>query len=429
MLTIISGSPGAGKSYLAVKRYVLSALQAGRKVITNIPMIAEEVEQVVPRGSYLIDQVDTSFGWQALDARVRRTVLEREHGRKCRLLEDGPEAVDCDCPATKVDLTRFDEWFHPHVPGMRALLVIDEAREWLHASEERVPLEIETLFSKHRHAGFECVLITQNMTDLYLPVRKLAAFNVHMKNLGALGFRAGYVASTCEGWQRKNTVGAAEWGRYSADVYRLYKSYSLGGANVAPVRRKRIFFRLRTVVVVLVVLAGLWAAGLVHVPHPTEVGRLGAAVSGGGKSDTAGAPGPLSLSGVGFARDVRQGEQAPATAGDVEAGEIDGRRRAVASSANLEADTGHLGHKAWGAVAASEPFEGGTLFVSALISVDGFEEPPEFVTWRSLDRSRSVRFRRDELEAAGFIFLRRGRRGWEVMKAGRVWPVAESVGR
>ena len=41
-VNLLLGSPGSGKSYEAVAFHVLPSLQAGRKVITNLPLNVDE---------------------------------------------------------------------------------------------------------------------------------------------------------------------------------------------------------------------------------------------------------------------------------------------------------------------------------------------------------------------------------------------------
>ena len=42
------GRPGSGKSYAVVENQIMPALKAGIKVVTNIPLIMDEIRKVLP---------------------------------------------------------------------------------------------------------------------------------------------------------------------------------------------------------------------------------------------------------------------------------------------------------------------------------------------------------------------------------------------
>jgi zona occludens toxin len=55
MINGLEGIPGSGKSYEAVVMHVLPALKAGRKVITNLPLLVDKFSALDPSYGDLIE--------------------------------------------------------------------------------------------------------------------------------------------------------------------------------------------------------------------------------------------------------------------------------------------------------------------------------------------------------------------------------------
>jgi zona occludens toxin len=173
VIELITGAPGAGKSYAAVRRIVQS-VRENRPVVTNVPL-AEGWADKIAKGVFRSKQKE-----QELAARYRRLVLIRE---------ELPDLL-------KVRLAGEGEG--------RGDMVIDESQRWIDSREWdtavemsrdeaiRKRQELNRFFQTHRHYGYNVYLITQHEGNLDKRVVRLFEYLTEVKNLRnvkVLGFR------------------------------------------------------------------------------------------------------------------------------------------------------------------------------------------------------------------------------------------------
>jgi hypothetical protein len=157
MITLVTGPPGAGKSFYAVRR-VTEALLAGKPVVTNVELREDWVEYVAKR-----------YWPMRVNPFARRRWKREAAGRY--FYSD-----------TLTDL------FGVRIRGRgegRALMLLDEGHNWMNArswsAEDRA--EIVGFFSQHRKEGYDVDLLAQSVEMLDKQVRILFEYHVHLRNL------------------------------------------------------------------------------------------------------------------------------------------------------------------------------------------------------------------------------------------------------
>jgi len=227
------GRPGSGKSYAVVENQIMPALKAGIKVVTNIPMIMDEVRKVVPGADVVEFPIDT------VAAEPHKIYDYVTHG---------------------------------------CLFVIDEVwKIWPSGQKVNdVPEPYKRLLKEHRHMvdvfgrAINIVLVTQDLGDIgAFAVRMIDETFVHtkMSTLGASGsFRVDIYEGPVKGPQypvnsRVRFIGPLQ---YKADVYKFYKSHTmsestkLGAIETGMDRRNIIWKRPIFIVGALAIPCLLW---------------------------------------------------------------------------------------------------------------------------------------------------------------------------
>jgi hypothetical protein len=170
MIVLVTGQPGSGKSYYAVRK-LAEALNSGKPVATNVQLVD---------------------GWER---KLARTALLR------RFI---PGAVDRTAKrfhARTFISADLDELFRVRLEGKgegRGVMVLDEAHNWLNArtwdqdetgtgltKAEAVQrrLRIIRFFSQHRKLGWTIYLITQDAQNVDRQVRGLMEYHCFLRNL------------------------------------------------------------------------------------------------------------------------------------------------------------------------------------------------------------------------------------------------------
>jgi zona occludens toxin len=157
VIELLTGTPGAGKSYAAVRR-IVDELEAGKVVVTNIPLAADAAERFAGANG------------------LRRLIP----GRRARVASSYRERV--------LVVDDLEDLMRVRVTGTkegRAVAVLDEAHEWMNARSWTAGDReaIVRWFAKHRHLGFDVVLITQDEKNLDRQVRDLYEYLSRVKNL------------------------------------------------------------------------------------------------------------------------------------------------------------------------------------------------------------------------------------------------------
>jgi len=158
MIYAVTGTPGAGKSWYCVRK-ICNALQAGKPVATNVPLVDGWAMALAGRNpKYVLG------GRRA----VRRAADRYE--RSLYLVEDLQELM-------RVRLRGKGEG--------RGVAVLDEAHEWLNSrrweDSDRKPMV--SWFSRHRHYGWDVYLVTQYLDSVDKQVRDRVEYHVVLRNL------------------------------------------------------------------------------------------------------------------------------------------------------------------------------------------------------------------------------------------------------
>ena len=201
--------------------HVLPMLQAGRRVVTNLPLIVDHFKAIDPSFEPLI---------------VLRTVAQPIRGRWVsrnagtdkplyELFEDGHvEDPPVDAFAFGGVWDYFDEW--KGEDGNGPAFVIDEC----HISMPKIgtnPQMIEW-FKMHRHFNADVLLMTQQFRDMSQPIAGLIAILVKVRKADILGKANQYIRKTHGGY--RGAVISTEVRKYQPQYFSLYKSHTQGNA-------------------------------------------------------------------------------------------------------------------------------------------------------------------------------------------------------
>lgn len=195
-----SGLPGSGKSYGVVENVVIPALEAGRHIITNIPLKLGRLSDDYPKGQV------TMF--------------------------DNKEAED--------DPGFFDLERHP----AGVIWIIDEAwRFWKSGMKAtNIPQCQKEFFTEHRHnvgpdgRTNEIVLVTQDLAQLCAFVRSLVEETYRAEKLSALGMKNSYKVQVFLGaatGQKPGKPMRTLQGTYKPEIYQYYKSHTRNKTDFA----------------------------------------------------------------------------------------------------------------------------------------------------------------------------------------------------
>lgn len=159
MIYAVTGTPGSGKSWYAVRR-ICQALIDGKPVATNVPLRpgwAHELARRNPRHRLTRGGVDRAA------AKYERLLLQLDPRHPDDLM--------------KVRLNGSGEG--------RGIAVLDEAHEWLNsrmwADGDRK--EFVAWFSTHRHYGWDVYLLTQYLDSIDKQVRDRVEWHISVRNL------------------------------------------------------------------------------------------------------------------------------------------------------------------------------------------------------------------------------------------------------
>lgn len=173
MIEIVTGAPGAGKSFYLMRRFAV-AVRRRKPVVTNLPL-AKDWAEVLARSPFRSveaeRQLAARFRLQVFthpDLRVLlRVRLQGEgEGRGTMLIDETQEHLDSRTWDTAVGQTREE-----------AIATRQGFNKW---------------FQIHRHLGFDACVSTQHINNIDARVVRLFEYHTHIRNLARvrpLGFR------------------------------------------------------------------------------------------------------------------------------------------------------------------------------------------------------------------------------------------------
>lgn len=266
-INVYTGLMRSGKSYEVVSQVIVEAIAQGRRVVTNVDGISNDL--------------------------VRAYVAEK------RKLE--PEKLGTVVHVTNEDV--FKPEFLPFYDDHKAahtdtivqpgdLVAIDEAwRFW--GSDCKLHKNHKSFFLEHGHfthpeTGVACdlVLMIQDMGTLHRFVKNVVAFSFRTHKKVSLGLGNTYSVSMWEGYKMNKATLIGNWvRRYNKEVFPLYSSFKGGaeGKTVNVDKRQNVLANPRLWVVVgLCVLGGVWGFRNVwKFFHPEDPAKVEAKADGG----------------------------------------------------------------------------------------------------------------------------------------------------
>jgi len=246
VINILLGSSGSGKSFEAVAFHALRALSQGRKIITNLPLVLDEICKINPKYRELIDlrQSDKTV-----------TVTSKKYNFFHRKHETFEEDIVVKPFAHISDYG--DAWRHPD-KGFGPLYIIDECHKSLLRGHTSV--EVEEWFAEHRHEFADVLLITQS----YGKVSKSIIDNVQLvyrvRKATAFGSDKSYIRKVQDGV--RGEVMNETIRKYKPEFFKYYishtKSASVGtedtASDVVPIWKRWPFVGASICLVIVVLL-------------------------------------------------------------------------------------------------------------------------------------------------------------------------------
>jgi len=254
MITGIEGIPGSGKSYEAVAFHVLPALQAGRKIITNLPL---NIEAFAAIDSNYVNLIEIKHAPSPIKGKWDVSNIV-EHPA-FQLFEDGHTDKQPDSVFTFGTVwDYYDNWRASD--GRGPLYIIDEC----HVSLPKLGTssQIVEWFKLHRHYNCDVVLLTQSFRDINQSIAQLVATLIVCRKADILGktdyyirkVKAGYRGAVIQQGQRK----------YKSQYFGLYTSHTQGlsleeskAQDVSPFIVK--FNRIKWIVLAFGIVFLIWA--------------------------------------------------------------------------------------------------------------------------------------------------------------------------
>ena len=214
MINGIEGIPGSGKSYEAVAYHVLPALQAGRKVITNLPLNVDAFAAIDPTYRLLIE-VRTRPAPQIGDWNAAN-IAEQEAFRLWTDKEPAQQSENVFTFGTVWDY--YSDWRGPKGEG--PLYVIDECHVAL--PKLGTPDAVVQWFKLHRHYNAEVLLMTQSFRDINQPIAQLVATLIKCRKADILGNKDEYIRKVHAGY--RGAMIQQNQRKYEKQYFGLYRS-------------------------------------------------------------------------------------------------------------------------------------------------------------------------------------------------------------
>lgn len=226
------GLQGSGKTFEVVSSPVLDAVSQGRRVVTNVAGISEDLIH-----EYLVNKRDAQ-----IDKLGQIIHIDNDRIMQPQFFPD-EEKPELDSIVKGGDL-----------------VVIDEAWRFWGTDSGKLSHEHMQFFRMHRHyvhpdtsVACDVVLMTQDITGLHRSVKNVIEFAFRMHKHKSLGFSKLYRVEIYEGWKLNSKTRIDDrQKKYNPEIFPLYQSYAGGsGTENAIDKRQNILGNRR-----------LWFVGL-----------------------------------------------------------------------------------------------------------------------------------------------------------------------
>lgn len=236
MINGLEGLMGGGKSYEAVRYHLLPALQKGRKVITNLPLVMEAWEQMFPELVHLIEirtEAKPVLGrWDAEAANRGEQAFkvgEFEPEERLRLVDGKPYLSP---PKSKAPFSGvwcfYDTWRGPK--GIGPLFIIDECHVSFPKPKPMLgistPQEVVQYFKLSRHFGVDMLLATQRFKSVEEEISGLIQIHHRVMKAHAFGDKNSYIKKTLNGYRGEQVSVTTR--KYGGFYHTLYRSHTQG---------------------------------------------------------------------------------------------------------------------------------------------------------------------------------------------------------
>ena len=241
------GIPGSGKSYECVSNVLLPAVQAGRRVITNIIGVVPDVIY-----DYCVDKLNLDRDSLGVVVVVDSNTMKQRDFFPYKDSKDNT-VIDTFCK-----------------PG--DLIVADEVwRLW--QKDKDVCAEHRSFFAEHRHftddktgACCDFVYMTQSLSTVARYIRDRQDKTFRMKKLTSLGLSSRYRVDVFEGAKTTKASLLQSFQRgYKKEVFPLYKSYDTVNGAEQVVDKRQSFLNKRFFFIYLIIPSVIVTVGLYYV--------------------------------------------------------------------------------------------------------------------------------------------------------------------
>lgn len=196
MIFGISGRPGGGKSYEAVKNHILPAIKDKRMIVTNLPLNLEHIKAV--------------FGDEA---------LKLIHVIDGQLHSFG----DKERPFSKADhFLEYSDWKNDK--GQGPIFFVDECHLCMPSGSTQK--ELLEYLSLHRHYVHDIYLITQDFRKVHRDIRAMIELNYRCIKKTALGRTDAYILKVCQSAESNAEVVNTFERKYEDHIFPFYKSHT-----------------------------------------------------------------------------------------------------------------------------------------------------------------------------------------------------------
>ena len=213
-MTAYTGVQGSGKSYEVVENVILPNLLKGRRVVTNVAGLKDDLI-----ADYLVGKFEG----------VRDKLGQIIHINNDDVTQDNFFPIEND-----------DEHNASCIVQGGDIVILDECWRWFATGDRLAPAHMK-FFRMHRHflhpvSGVSCdiVLIVQVIDDLMVKVKKVVEKNFLMQKHKDLGMPNRYVVRIYTGYRQTEAAFINDYQRsYNPEIFSLYSSYSQAKTDVS----------------------------------------------------------------------------------------------------------------------------------------------------------------------------------------------------